>query len=153
MKLFRFNILFFALFLLGCGLTGCEEAGENFVHTNNLISAMVCENARTNDAKTINGTIYEYSKDGALLQEGFTAEDAEGGSGVIVFVVSPEERKDFDLTCVYLRATTTWDEMITPSLSGTHNILVDDEHPDGMVIAVRSGIDTVRKYRIMGIYE
>ncbi|MDE6449547.1 MAG: hypothetical protein K2L41_05645 [Muribaculaceae bacterium] len=123
------------------------------MHTNNLISAMVCENGRTGDAKSITGKIYEYDKNGTLLEEGFTPEDAEGGSGVIVFIVTVDNRKNFDLTDVYLRATTTWDEFITPSLSGRHNILVDEEHPEGMVIAVKSGIGTVRKYRIMGIYE
>lgn len=153
MKILKFNILILTLVLLGFGLSGCEKAADNFIHTDNLISAMVCENARTNDAKSIVGKIYEYSKDGVLLDDGFTAEDATGGSGVIVFRVPAEDRKAFDLTSVYLRATLTWDEFVTPSLSGLHNILVTDENPEGMVIAVTSGIGTVRKYRIMGIYE
>ena len=97
-------------------------------------------------------TIYEYNKDGVLLDKNFTAEEAEGGSGVITFVVNLEQRESFDLSRVYLRATLTWDETITPSLSGLQNI-DPDERPDGIVVGVKSGVNKVRKYRIMGFYE
>lgn len=153
MKILKFNIIALFLTLVAFGLTGCAEADPNFIHTDNLIQAIVCENARTNDARSINGVIYEYDKNGSLLEAGFTPEQAEGGSGVIVFMVSPEDKKYFDLTQVYLRATLKFDAIVSPGLSGRHNILVDDEHPDGMLISVTSGIGTVRKYRIMGIYE
>ncbi len=154
MNLIKYNILSLFVILMSLGLNGCTEADHEFVHTDNLISEMVCMSGRTNDAPTLTGTIYEYDKNGELLEPGFTFADTEGGSGVITFVVPVADRKKFDLTSVYLRATLTWDEVITPSLTyKRHNILVDDEHPDGMVIAVKSGIGTVRKYRIMGIYE
>lgn len=153
MKLLKSNIIALFITIMAFGLTGCKEADPNFVHTNNLISAMVCESERVAGSPSINGIIYEYDKNGALLDPGFDPVLAEGGSGVIVFIVGPEDRKTFDLTKVYLRATLTFDEFITPTLSGLHNILVDDEHPEGMVIAVTSGVGTVRKYRIMGIYE
>lgn len=153
MKTLKFNIIAFLALVMAFGLSSCSDADPEFVHTDNLISAMVCMSGRTNDAPTLTGTIYEYDKNGELLEPGFKAEEAEGGSGVITFIVPLEYTKDFDLTSVYLRATLTWDEKITPTLIGRHDILVDDEHPDGMVIAVTSGIGTVRKYRIMGIYE
>lgn len=139
--------------ILGFGFTGCAEADPEFVHTDNFISAMVLMNGRTNDAATLEGVIMEYDKDGVLLEKGFKPEDAEGGSGVIIFSVPADERKVFDLTKCYLRATVTFDEFIYPSLSGLQNILVTNENPEGKVIAVKSGINTVRKYRIMGIYE
>lgn len=153
MKVLKSNIIVLFISLIALGLTGCKDADPNFVHTDNFIHAMVCENTRENDAKSITGTIYEYDKHGSLLGDEFTAEDAEGGSGVVVFVVSAEDKNSFDLTQVYLRATLKFDAMVTPGLSGRKNILVDDENPEGMVIAITSGIGTVRKYRIMGIYE
>ena len=109
-------------------------------------------NGRTAAASSINGVIYEYDKDGNLLDKNFTAEQAEGGSGVVMFIVSQEEREDFDLTKVYLRATLTWDESITPTLSGLQNI-DPVERPEGLVVGVKSGVGKVRKYRIMGVYE
>ena len=153
MKFLKSNILVLFLSLVVLGLTGCKEADENFIHTDNLIHAMEIHDTRLLSQKSIAGTIYEYDKLGNLISEGFTAEEAEGGSGVVVFVVGPTDRNDFDLTNIFITATLTYDEVITPTLVGRHNILVDDEHPDGMVVAVTSGIGTVRKYRIMGIYE
>jgi len=157
MNILKNNISFIVMAMLSLVFIGCEKADPEFVHTDNFISAMTCENFsdKTNpNYKSIDGVIYEYDKDGNLLSGDFTREQAEGGSGVIAFIVSPEDRKVFDLTSVFLRATLTWDEVITPSLTyKRHNILVDEEHPDGMVIAVKSGVGTVRKYRIMGIYE
>lgn len=154
MKILKFNIVAFALLLISAmGFTSCEKADPEFVHTSNFITAMVCMNGRTADALSIDGVIYEYDKDGNLLEPGFTPEQAEGGSGVIVFEVGQHDREDFDLTKVYLRATVTWDEFIYPSLSGLQNILADEENPNGKIIAVKSGIGTVRKYRIVGYYE
>ncbi len=152
MKILKSNIIALAIAIMTFGLYGCAEADPEFVHTDNFISAMVCMNGRTNDASSITGTIFEYDRNGELLDKGFTAEQAEGGSGVITFVVSQEQREDFDLTRVYLRATLTWDESITPSLSGLQNI-DPVEKPEGIVVGVKSGVGKVRKYRIMGFYE
>lgn len=152
MKLAKLYMWAVAAVSLMAGASSCSEADPEFVHTDNFISAMVCMNGRTNDAATIDGIIYEYDKDGNMLQPGFTAEEAAGGSGVVIFYVSQHDRNDFDLRRVYLRANLTWDEMITPSLSGLQNIHPDD-FPDGMVIGVKSGVNKVRKYRIMGLYE
>ena len=153
MKIAKYNIIAFLMLLVTMGFSSCEDADPEFIHTDNFISAMTCSSGRTNASPTINGVIQEYDKAGNLLPPDFTSEQAEGGSGVIIFYVAPDEREDFDLTRVYLRATLTWDESVYPTLSGLHNILVDDEHPDGKVFAVKSGVNTVRKYRIMGIYE
>lgn len=152
MKILKSNIIALALAIVAFGFYGCAEADPEFVHTDNFISAMVCMNGRTNDAQSINGIIYEYNKDGALLDKDFTPEEAEGGSGVIIFVVKYDDREAFDLKRVYLRATVTWDEFITPSLSGLQNI-DPEERPEGLVVGVKSGVNKVRKYRIMGFYE
>ena len=152
MKKFKFNIIALALAIVTLGFVGCSEADPEFVHTDNFISAIVCMNGRTAAASSINGVIYEYDKDGNLLDKNFTVEQAEGGSGVVMFIVSQEEREDFDLTKVYLRATLTWDESITPTLSGLQNI-DPVERPEGLVVGVKSGVGKVRKYRIMGVYE
>lgn len=139
--------------LMSLGFSACADADPEFVHTTNFISAMELRNGRTADAAVIYGTINEYDRNGQILPVGFAPEDAEGGSGVIIFSVPQSQKDDFDLTSCYLRATVTWDEFISPSLSGLKNILVTDESPEGIVIAVKSGIGTVRKYRIMGYYE
>ncbi len=152
MKKFKYHIIAFALSLMTLGMAGCEDADPEFVHTDNFISAMVCMNGRTNAASSIDGVIYEYDKDGNQLPTGFKPEEATGGSGAVIFYVTQEDREDFDLRKVYLRATLTWDESITPSLSGLKNIDPTD-NPEGIVIAVKSGDNHVRKYRIMGVYE
>ncbi len=151
------SLLYVIAGLFMTSMNSCEKADPEFVHTDNFISAMTCENYSDHENplySSLDGKIYEYDKDGNLLTGDFSKEEAEGGSGVITFIVPIEKSKYFDLTSVFLRATLTWDESITPSLTfKRHNILVDEEHPEGMVIAVKSGVNTVRKYRIMGIYE
>ena len=161
MKVLKSYILLFLAVAFATCFTGCEQADPEFVHSNNFISGMELNTERTSGGGTrIMGQIYEYDKNGNLLPYFDSSkvenipDEAWGGSGVIAFIVPPEDRNKVDLTGVFLRATLVWDEVITPSLTyKRHNILVDDEHPDGMVIAVTSGTGTVRKYRIMGIYE
>jgi hypothetical protein len=124
----------------------CAEADPEFVHDTNTISQMVC---RTSSGGTdYIGTIYEYDKDENLVTGVFTQKDVEGGYGRILFPISISLQKDVDLTKIYLRATVTYDEIITPSLSGTHDIT-----GDGIIITVKSGVGTTRAYRIMGFYE
>ena len=151
MKLLKFNISIFASLLLILGLQGCADADPNFVHDDCFISQLIARGTRA--GSDFIGTIYEYDKNGQLLQPGFAPEDAVGGSGVITFIISAEDADQIDLTACYLRATLTFDEYITPTMSGRHNILCTEENPDGKVFTVRSGENTVRKYRVMGIYE
>lgn len=132
--------------LMAVVLWNCAEADPEFVHNTNTISQMVC---RTTPAGGDNlGTIYEYDKNGDLVTGEFTQEDVEGGYGLVLFSVSISLQADVDLTNIYLRATVTYDEFITPSLSGTHDIT-----GDGIVITVKSGIGTTRQYRVRGYYE
>jgi hypothetical protein len=124
----------------------CAEADPEFVHDTNTISQMVC---RTSPSGTDNpGAIYEYDKDGERVVGAFTQNDVEGGYGLILFPISISLQDDVDLTNIYLRATVTYDEFITPTLSGTHDIT-----GDGIIITVKSGIGTTRQYRVRGFYE
>lgn len=151
MKFIKYNLFILTSLLFVIGLQGCAEADDNYVHDDCFISQLIARGTRA--GADFPGTIYEYDKNGQLLQPGFTPEEAAGGSGVITFVISPADAKNIDLTACYLRATLTFDEFITPSMSGRHNILVTKENPDGKVFTVRSGENSVRKYRVMGIYE
>ncbi len=155
MKVFKFNILLTLVAILTLGLSSCSEADQVYIHSDNIITSAQCFAGRLSSSPHLEATIIEYDKNGIELPENFTAEQAEGGSGVIEFIVPMDQRKNFDLTNVFLRITgVPYDAMITPSLTySTHNILVDDEHPNGIVISVQAGTGAVRKYRIMGIYE
>lgn len=153
MKLLKYNIFILASLLLVLGLQGCAKADPNFVHDDCFISQLIANGTRSGSITDFIGTIYEYDKNGQLLEPGFTPEQAAGGSGVITFIISPEDADKIDLTACYLRATLTFDEYITPSMSGRHNILCTEENPEGKVFTVRSGENTVRKYRVMGVYE
>lgn len=138
------------LFILGLFIAGalwnCAKADPEFVHDTNTISQMVC---RTTPAGAdYRGVIYEYDRNENLVTGNFTQQDVDGGYGIILFPISLSLQKDVDLTKIYLRATVTYDEIITPSLSGTHDIT-----GDGIIITVTSGVGTTRSYRIRGFYE
>ena len=124
----------------------CAEADPEFVHDTNTISQMICRASHQGSAFL--GEIYEYNKAGELVTEKFTQEDVEGGYGIIIFAVSKSLERDVDLSNIYLVATVTYDEFITPSLTGRHDIT-----GDGIIITVKSGVGTTRQYRVRGYYE
>lgn len=126
-------------------LQGCEKADDEFVHTTNTISQMICKASHTGGE--YRGEIYEYNSKGEIVTD-FTQEDVEGGYGLIIFKVPASLKDDVDLSSVYLVATVTYDEFITPSLTGKHDIT-----GEGIVISVKSGVGTVRNYRVRGEYE
>ena len=78
----------------------------------------------------------------------FTQEDIEGGYGLILFAIPKSLEEDVNLASVYLVATVTYDEFITPSLTGKHDIT-----GEGIIISVKSGVGTTRRYRVRGYYE
>jgi hypothetical protein len=138
--------------LLGTIMTmimgSCAKENEAFVfvHDSNLISQMIGK--ASHSGGEFRGEIYEYNKDGQLMEAGFTQEEVEGGYGLILFPISSTLQNDVDLTRIYLKATVTYDEMISPSLSGRHDI-----SGDGMIIMVKSGENTKRQYRVRGYFE
>ena len=126
--------------------SACAEADPEFVHDTNTISQMICRTS-PGGADYI-GAIYEYDEDGEMVVGAFTQNDVEGGYGLILFPISLSLQNDVDLTNIYLRATVTFDEFISPTLSGKHDIT-----GDGIIITVTSGVGTTRQYRVRGYYE
>jgi len=124
----------------------CAEADEEFVHDSTIISQMICR--AKHGGTEFRATIIEYNKDGKPMTEEFTEEDVKGGYGRVFFEVSESLSDEVDLTNVYLIATLTWDQFITPTLSGRHDIT-----GEGIIITVKSGIGTKRYYRIQGEYK
>lgn len=124
----------------------CAKADEEFVHRSNIISQMICK--ASHGSGEHRGTIYEYNRNDELMTGNFTQEEVEGGYGLIIFTIPQTLEKEIDLTNIYLTATLTYDEIITPSLSGRHDI-----SGDGIIITVKSGVGTTRRYRVRGYYE
>jgi hypothetical protein len=129
-------------------LASCAKENEEFIfaHKSNMITQMTCK--ASHSGGEFQGEIYEFSKEGQLMEASATQEELEGGYGLILFPISATLSKDIDLTSIYLKATVTYDELITPSLSGRHNI-----SGDGIIITVKSGERTKRQYRIRGYFE
>jgi len=144
------NIKKICLILCVCSLTpllwNCEKADEEFVHDSNIISQMICKAAH--GSSEFRGVISEFDKSGNALPAGFKQQDAEGGYGIVLFEISKSLQDDVNLANIYLVATLTWDQSITPSLSGRHDIT-----GDGIIITVKSGVGTERQYRIRGVYQ
>lgn len=139
------NLLFVAIlsvFLFG----NCSKPNDEFVHTKNTISQMLCKNIQATDG--FRGDIYEFDKDGKLIEGNFTQEDVEGGYGLILFSIPKTFEDDVDLKNVFLVATLTYDEFVEPTLSGRHDIT-----GDGIIITVKSGVGTTRQYRVRGYFE
>jgi len=124
----------------------CSEADKEFVHDSNTISQMICR--ATHGGSEFRGVIYEFDKNDNEVTGSFTQKDVEGGYGLILFEISKSLQADIDLTKIYLIATLSWDQFITPSLSGRHDIT-----GDGIIITVKSGVGTTRYYRVRGYYQ
>lgn len=133
---------------LATSMWSCAEVNDDFVfvHDTNTISQMICK--ASHNAGEFKGEIIEFDKDGEIVEVGFSQEDIEGGYGLIRFSIPKTMENDIDLSNVYLIATVTYDEIITPSLSGKHDIT-----GDGLIISVKSGVGSTRQYRVRGIYE
>jgi hypothetical protein len=127
-------------------ILGCTKPDAEFVHSKNTISQMICK--AIHGGGEYRGEIYEYNKAGDLMSGEFTQADIEGGYGLIIFKISKSLEKEVNLANIYLVATVTFDEFITPSLSGRHDIT-----GDGIIITVTSGVGTTRQYRVRGEYE
>lgn len=140
------KITIFSIILTSVLLWSCEKADEEFIHDSNIISQMICTASHT--AGEYRGNIYEFDKNGAPLADGFTQAEAEGGYGIILFEISQSLQDDVDLKNIYLKASLTWDQSISPSLTGRHDIT-----GDGKIFTVTSGTGTTRQYRVKGEYQ
>lgn len=143
----RIGMLIFSI-AMAASLWSCADLNEEyvFVHDTNTISQMVCR--ASHSAGEYRGEITEFNKNGEIVEGDFSQEDVEGGYGLILFELPKTLKDDVDLTSVYLIATVTYDEFISPSLSGRHDIT-----GDGIIITVKSGVGTTRQYRVRGYYE
>ncbi len=148
MKLVYKTGLWIVCLLMCISQWNCAKENDKYiyVHDNNLISQMICK--ATQSSGEFRGEIYEFNKDGVMMKDKFSQKDIEGGYGLILFPISKSLEKDIDLSSVILRATVTYDELITPTLSGRHDI-----SGEGMIITVSSGEGTKRQYRIRGYFE
>ncbi|MDR1719559.1 MAG: hypothetical protein LBR67_05475 [Dysgonamonadaceae bacterium] len=144
-KLYKTGILlaFIAILL---STPGCTKVDEDFIHDTNTIEQLILKPSHA--GAEYRGEIHEFDKDGNEVFGTFEQQDVEGGYGLILFALSESLKNDVDLTNVFLRATVTYDEFITPSLSGKHDIT-----GDGIIVKVTSGTGTTRQYRIRGYYE
>ena len=127
-------------------LCSCGKADKEYEHDSNTISQMICR--ASHGSSEFIGIIYEYDKNGKLVPGEITQDKVEGGYGIIVFDVSISLKDEVDLTNIYLVATLSWDQSITPSLSGRHDI-----SGDGIIITVKSGTGAIRQYRVKGEYN
>ena len=123
--------------------SGCHEADPEFVHTDNLITALYM--STTLQGTQYSFTIDEYNADGQLVTENVTPESVAGGYGIAHIEFPVSQMEEIDLTKVYLAANVTYDVIIKPGLSGTHDI-----SGEGIVVTVTGGDGKARKYRIYG---
>jgi len=107
---------------------------------------MICK--ASHGSSEFRGIIYEFDKNSNPVSGEYTQKDVEGGFGLIIFEISKSLEDDVNLKNIYLVATLTWDQSITPSLSGQHDIT-----GDGIIISVKSGVGTTRQYRVRGVYQ
>jgi|SRR5690606_2016029 len=129
-------------------VSACEKENEEFIfaHENNLISQLIA--SVSHSGAEFRGEIHEFNRDGERMESSFTLEEVKDGYGLILVPISKSLEKDVDITNMYLRATVTYDAIISPSLSGRHDI-----SGEGLIITVTSGERTKRQYRIRGYYE
>lgn len=148
MKNFHKVLFVFTIIIGSILFQNCAKENEDYIfkHESNLISQMVLKASQTSGE--YQGEIHEFDKDGNMMDGAFTQEDVEGGYGLILFPISKSLENDVNITHVYLRATITYDAMITPTLSG-----IQDISGDGIIITVTSGEKTKRQYRVRGYYE
>ena len=124
----------------------CADADKEYVHDSNTISQMICK--VVHGGSEFIGEILEYDKNGGLVPGEFTQERVEGGYGIIIFEIPGTLEDEFDLTNVYLAATLSWDQIVTPMLSGRHDIT-----GEGIIITVTAGTGSKRQYRVRGYYN
>lgn len=141
------NISSVLLLLAAAALTGgCKDADPEFVHTDNLINQLFMMTSQQGAQYAF--TISEYDADGNLVKENITAESVDGGYGMAYIEFPISSMESIDLTKVYLVADVSYDVIITPGLTGTHDIT-----GDGFVIDVKGGNNKVRRYRIYGAFN
>lgn len=154
MKLIKSLLLSLSAVLLLGSLSSCAEEGKEFEHDNNLIAQMYMT-LRPGGAG-LSATIEEYDAQGELVPKNeVTLKRVEGGYGIVRFVIDPELKGEYNPEKCYLNSSLTFDEVIVPGLAGIKNITNRNAEgvAQGIDVVCRSGIGTVRPYKIIGYFE
>ncbi|MDE5595400.1 MAG: hypothetical protein K2I89_07505 [Muribaculaceae bacterium] len=136
-----------AVLLVNSVLGSCHEADLEFAHNDNLIHQLSMMKSAQQDTP-IYFTITEYDGDGNEITGDITPENVAGGYGMACVHVPFNLYDEVDLHKVYLSAQVTYDAIITPGLTGLHDIT-----GEGIVVSVRAGNGKTRKYRIYGQFD
>lgn len=145
-NIFKTTLFAMMSVLLTGAFSGCHEADPEFVHTDNLITALYM--ATSLQGTQYSFTIDEYNADGQLVTENITPESVAGGYGIAHIEFPVTQMEEIDLTKVYLAANVTYDVIIKPGLQGTHDIT-----GEGIVVTATGGDGKARKYRIYGKFS
>lgn len=132
--------------LLSGAFSGCHEADPEFVHTDNLITALYMSTSLQGTQYSF--TIDEYNAQGELVTENITPESVAGGYGIAHIEFPVTQMEEIDLTKVFLAANVTYDVIIKPGLQGAHDIT-----GEGIVVTATGGDGKARKYRIYGKFS
>lgn len=125
----------------------CHEADPEFDHNDNLIHQLSLMKSTQQD-NPIYFVITEYDADGNEVTGDITPEKVDGGYGMACASIPFNLYDEVDLHKVYLSAQVTYDAIITPGLTGLHDI-----SGEGIVVSVRAGNGKFRKYRIYGQFD
>lgn len=136
-----------AVLLVTSVLGACHEADPEFAHNDNLIHQLSLMKSSQQD-NPIYFVITEYDADGNEVTGDITPEKVAGGYGMACASIPFNLYDEVDLQKVYLSAQVTYDAIITPGLTGLHDI-----SGEGIVVSVRAGNGKFRKYRIYGQFE
>lgn len=145
-NIFKTTLLSMMSVLLSGAFSGCHEADPEFVHTDNLITALYMSTSLQGTQYSF--TIDEYNAQGELVTENITPESVAGGYGIAHIEFPVTQMEEIDLTKVFLAANVTYDVIIKPGLQGAHDIT-----GEGIVVTATGGDGKARKYRIYGKFS
>ena len=136
-----------AVLLVNLVFGACHEADLEFAHDDNLIHQLSLMKSTQQDTP-IYFTITEYDGDGNEVTGDITPDKVAGGYGMACVHVPFNLYDEVNLQKVYLSAQVTYDAIITPGLTGLHDIT-----GAGIVVSVRAGNGKTRKYSIYGQFD
>lgn len=146
-KILKSIVLPAVMLFMSASFSACHDADPEFAHDDNIIHRLSMMKATQQDSP-LYFEIEEYDAAGNLVTGEITPEKVAGGYGMACLNVPFNLYDEVDLTQVYLTAEVTYDAIITPGLTGLHDI-----SGDGIVVSVRAGNGKFRKYRIYGQFQ
>ncbi|MBR6458082.1 MAG: hypothetical protein IKS71_05745 [Bacteroidales bacterium] len=136
------------LILAGLALSSvsCKQVEMPFTHEDSevVITSMLMWNVPYKDIDKNNTKFLVREQVAANITQ-----NAPDEVGEIVFVVPRNKRTLWDLTDVTLEATVFYDLYITPSLSGHHDLTLDESDQPRLVLTVKSArTGFEKKYKV-----